>query len=108
MKNIGGSILPSGSPEILTVIKFDGSWLWPGNLQVVRDEAQDTHHLMLIDGDNKTLLASHPNGYSCHSLAVRMAKLDRAKSHEQAIYIIACGGSVSGVCASILNGFSPK
>jgi hypothetical protein len=108
MKNIGGSILPSSSPEILTVIKFDGSWLWPGNLQVVRDEAQDTHHLMLIDGDNKTLLASHPNGYSCHSLAVRMAKRSRVESADQALHIIACAGSVTAVGASIINGFSTK
>lgn len=108
MKNIGGSIFPSSSPEVLAVVKFGGSCLWPGDLQVVPDVAQDTHHLMLINGKSRTVLASHPNGHSCHLLAKRMADQDRPRSNDQAIYIIACGGSITAVGASIISGLHTK
>jgi len=97
MKNIGGAIFSSSSPEILNPISFQD-----GVLQVVADEQADTHHLCYICGDSSTVLASHPNGFSCHALAKRLVnysanppdKSARLSYLEQAEYIILCGGSV--------------
>jgi len=100
MKNIGGSILPSSSPEILKPLKFKSA-VWAGNLQVTPNEKKDTHELFLINGDERQLLASHPNGFSCFELAKRMAARERMRSCEQATYIIACGGSVTALGASL-------
>ena len=103
-KNIGGSILPSSSPEILKPLA-QKSTLRPGVLQVVADEQRDTHDLFLI-GDERTLLASHPNGYSCFELAKRISEQDRSGAAEQLCYIIACAGSVTAVAASMVLGIS--
>ena len=86
-KNIGGSIFASSSPEILRPLPFDG-----GNLIVVPDEIADTHRLEFHKGKIKTVLASHPNGYSCRSLAEKIAAKEPDKIIKQAAYIIACGG----------------
>ena len=83
--NIGGSILPSSSPQVLQPMPYHG-----GVLQVVPDYAADTHHLQF---DGKTI-ASHPNGYSCHCLAQRMISDTPARVQSQAKYIVDCGGSV--------------
>jgi hypothetical protein len=80
MKNIGNSILPSCAPHIMVPL---------GDLQVVRDEAADTHRLMRGD----KIIASHPNGFSCYELAKRIAAKDKGRAVEQAQYIIDCGGS---------------
>lgn len=82
--NIGGSILPSNSPQILQSMPFKGKVL-----QVVSDYEHDTHHLKL---DGKTI-ASHPNGHSCHALAERMVAGDAERIQEQAQYIVRCGGT---------------
>ncbi len=58
-------------------------------LQVVADYQADTHHLTL----NGNIIASHPNGYSCHCLAQRIIKGDASRVKQQAEYIIRCGGS---------------
>lgn len=89
MKNIGGSLLPSSSPEILTPIKFSA-----GQMQVIPDEARDTYDLVFTNDGATTILASHPNGYSCRCLAERIAGNERHKYLEQAEYIVLCGGSV--------------
>lgn len=60
-----------------------------GDLKVVRDEPADTHRLMRGD----KIVASHPNGFSCHALLERMASGNRAKATEQAQYIVDCGGT---------------
>lgn len=52
-------------------------------------DTEDTHALFL----NDTRIASHPNGYSCRSLAERMVAGDSIRTMEQAEYIIACGGT---------------
>jgi hypothetical protein len=84
MKNIGGSILPSSSPKILTPIVCSF-----GTLQVKAQPELDTHSLFLGD----TIIASHPNGFSCHALAERMQKGEWVRAMEQADYIVRCGGT---------------
>ena len=87
-KNIGGSTLPSSDPSILKPIPL-------ATLQVVPDEKRDTHDLVLTRGGNSIMLASHPNGYSCHWLALHIVNGDAVKISEYACYIIACGGSAN-------------
>jgi len=97
MKNIGSTLLPSSSPEILRPIPFQD-----GELVVIPDETADTYRLCFILNGSKSILASHPNGFSCHSLAKRIVaysanspdKEARLSYLEQAEYIILCGGSV--------------
>ncbi len=84
-RNIGGSILPSSCPAILQPIAFNG-----GTLQVMPDHQADTHRLNF----NGKTIASHPNGYSCHSLAERIISGDHKRITDQAEYIVRCGGSV--------------
>ena len=82
--NIGRSILPSSCPAILEPVKCSF-----GVLQVRPQPEIDTHSLFLGD----TIIASHPNGFSCYSLAVRLQKQEWERAIEQANYIIRCGGS---------------
>lgn len=84
-RHVGGSILPSSNPEIF------GQERTPAGLVQVRViPEEDTHGL--FDSATGALLAKHPNGYSCHSLAKRLR--DGAAA-EQANYIVACGGTVT-------------
>ena len=82
--NIGGSILPSNEPRILQPIPYRG-----GVLLVVPDSEADTHHLTF----NGNAIATHPNGYSCHCLAERMAAGLADRTLDQARFIVDCGGS---------------
>jgi hypothetical protein len=85
-RNIGGSLLASNCPEILKPIKLGDKTL------IVRPvESEDTHHLVLVMG-GETILAKHPNGYSCHVLATRMVEGDWERIEAQANYIVDCGG----------------
>lgn len=104
--NIGGSLFSSSSPEIFNPLPFT-SRLWPGVLQVSPDEANDTHHLMLVNGNSWTILASHPNGFSCHALARHISKGDADSAVRQLVYIIACGGTASAVGASVVLSVPP-
>lgn len=88
MKNIGNSILPSNCPAILTPMQVGRR-----TLKVIPDEVNDTHCLICAIGGNQTILASHPNGYSCHSLAKRIIEGDDEQIDRQAIYIRRCGGT---------------
>jgi hypothetical protein len=98
MKNIGGSLFSSSDDAILRPIK-----LKVGTLQIVPDEQKDTHRLNYINGESVSLLASHPNGFSCHSLATRWinsrtnTQEDRFLFLSQAEYIILCGGFIDFV-----------
>lgn len=99
MRNIGGSILPSGSPEVYKekVGKF-------GAFQTRPMPELDTHGLFYARNtgdfaDKFILVAMHSNGHSCNELAKRIIeawktgkseKIDRAM--EQAQYILDCGG----------------
>lgn len=86
--NIGGSILPSNCPEILQPIPCAF-----GTLRVVPIPEIDTHVLTLSTSAGTFTIASHPNGYSCHSLAKHMAEGNTDKAVKQADYIVACGGT---------------
>lgn len=85
-KNIGGGFFNSSCPEILTPIQFKH-----GALKVEPDYFNDTHHLYF----NDTSFASHPNGYSCHALAIRLVSGDKGKIKEQADYVVRCGGEIN-------------
>lgn len=90
------SILPNSSPEILQPIKSAH-----GSLQVVWLEAIDAHGLFFQhDRDGSaSLLATHHNGFSCHTLAVRIAAGERERVEDQVEYIRRCGGT-----ATIIDG----
>lgn len=79
-RTIGGSLLPSSDARILKPL---------GKLSVRPIPALDTHGLFY---DGECLLAMHPNGYSCHELAVRMAKGDARGVRDQVAFLLACGG----------------
>jgi hypothetical protein len=86
---IGGSLLPSSEPRILQ--PQVGAH---GTLQVRPLPELDTYGLFFNDG---ILLATHPNGYSCHGLAERIlaawrGERDVAYAMQQFDYILACGG----------------
>ena len=62
-------------------------------LQVMPDEKMETHHLVLTRNNLPTIIASHPNGFSCHSLAERIIEGNANRITEQADYIVRCGGT---------------
>jgi len=96
-RHIGGSILPSGSPEIYRpkVGKY-------GTFETRPLADLDTHGLFYtrLEGPHAgvaILIASHPNGYSCNVLAERLlsawdGKLSKSRALEQFDYILSCGG----------------
>lgn len=104
-RHIGGSLLPSSEPRILEPIDAGRH----GTLQVRALKRKDTHGLFRTGGEGplapegSELLAEHPNGYSCHELATRIASGDKVRAMEQALYIIACGGKVTGQGAFLIN-----
>lgn len=89
-KNTGGSILPSSDPQILTPLPFRR-----GSLVVVPLEHVDTYALVYKDEAGLSVLATHPNGYSCRELALRMASGNAERATKQGAYILACGGTCS-------------
>lgn len=93
-RNIGGSILPSSDSQILQPMRFGARVL-----QVHPIMEADTHGLFLETPHGPSLLATHPNGYSCHALAKRMVEGDAQRVKEQAEYILACGGTVCEIAA---------
>lgn len=78
-RNIGGSLLPSSEPRILQPL---------GEFRVVALPDLDTHGLYW----GKSLIAMHPNAWSCRELAECMHAGDMEKSKRQLVYILACGG----------------
>lgn len=87
-RNIGGSILPSSAPQILQPMQLGARILQVHALPEI-----DSHGLFVETPHGPCLLATHGNGYSCHSLAKRMIAGDAAKVREQAEYILDCGGT---------------
>ena len=86
--NIGGSLLPSSDSRILQPL---------GNYRVVQVPVLDTHVLLWRD----TIVAAHPNGYSCRELAERMTANNVAHALQQHAYILACGGTaLSAECVT--------
>lgn len=94
---IGGSILPSSDGSILQPVETKH-----GTLQVQAIADEDTHGL--FDVQTGALLAKHPNGYSCHTLATRIR--DGRKAAEQADYIVTCGGVVTDAGRTRIEGAS--
>lgn len=86
-RHIGGSLLPSNEPRILKPVETPF-----GILQVRPIPDLDTHALFHKHERGESLLACHPNGYSCHVLLERMARGDAAAVRQQAQYILDCGG----------------
>jgi hypothetical protein len=89
---IGGSILPSSSPQILEPIRTP-----KGTLQVQELFHLDTHALFI----DKRCVAMHPNGFSCRSLAERIASGDEERVRKQAQYILDCGGMTIAIDALV-------
>lgn len=87
--NIGGSVFSSSSEQILKPITWS-----LGVLQVRPDIKNDTHELVWVAGESETVLAEHPNGFSCHELAKRIVA-GRNDAQDQAEYIIRCGGKAA-------------
>lgn len=88
MKNIGNSILPSSSPEVLAPLFCSF-----GTLEVRPEPEHDTHYLYLTNPDGLRIIANHPNGHSLRALAERMASGSGMRTQEQAEYIFRCGGN---------------
>lgn len=96
-RHIGGSILPSSDHQVLqTKTGIHGVF------QVRALPEHDTHAVYFARtasdlGTNEVMIASHPNGYSCDTLAKRTiaAWNDGAVEYalEQFDHIITCGGS---------------
>lgn len=89
MANIGNSILPSSDRRILQPINT------PRGVFVVEACADQDTHILFFNGE---MLASHPNGYSCHNLADRIISVWEGKrpagyALEQFDYVIRCAGT---------------
>jgi hypothetical protein len=87
-RHIGGSLLPSSSPRVLAATEHPF-----GILQVRALPDADTHALFLRTATGETMLATHPNGYSCRALAGCMAVGNVESTRDQVNYILACGGT---------------
>lgn len=87
-RNIGGSLLPSNETRILQPVKTSF-----GTLQVRVIAELDAHGLFHKHANGESLLATHPNGYSCHALLKRMAAREIDRAVEQVKYILDCGGT---------------
>lgn len=87
-RNIGGSLLPSNEARILQPVETSF-----GTLQVRVIAELDTHGLFHKHDKGESLLATHPNGYSCFALLERMAIDNVEGVIDQVKYILACGGT---------------
>lgn len=91
-RNTGGSILPSNEARILQPVKT-----FFGTLQVRVIAELDTHGLFHTHERGESLLATHPNGYSCFALLERMESGDESRLRGQVQYILNCGGTARHV-----------
>lgn len=64
----------------------------------------DSHGLFL---GADTLLAQHPNGYSCHILADHIRNGYGERAAEQGLYIVACGGVVTPEGQALIDRAAP-
>ncbi|WP_316196631.1 hypothetical protein [Bradyrhizobium sp. SZCCHNS3053] len=102
LRHVGGSILPSSSSRILQPVDTP-----KGTLQVRVIPELDTHALVARHGNGESLLATHPNGFSCHVLLTELQRGNRAKAEKQIAYILDCGGTARNV-DSILHYLSEE
>lgn len=94
-RHIGGSILPSNSPEVLQLMQLPG-----GTLQVKVDIEADTHRLWATRNsfpDHQQEVAQHSNGHSLACLARRMRDESEERVRSQHDYILQCGGTARHV-----------
>lgn len=91
-QNIGNSILPSNNDYILRPSQWND-----GILQVRPLYEEDTHSLFFTKDGTETVIASHPNGFSCRELADRIVKGDTERINHQSEFIIACGGTAKSL-----------
>lgn len=91
-RHIGGSLLPSNEARILQPVTTSF-----GTLQVRVIAELDTHGLFHKHAAGESLLATHPNGYSCHELLIRMAAKNVDRVTQQVQYILDCGGTARNV-----------
>lgn len=101
MRHIGGSILPSGSPEVYK--EKTGKF---GSFQTRPLPDLDTHGLFYARNSGEfagkfILIAMHSNGHSCDALAKRIINAwetkDPERAMEQAQYILDCGGMMKSL-----------
>lgn len=86
-RNIGGSLLASSNERILRRVETPFADFY------VRPVPElDTHVLSASHGKGVSMLAEHPNGFSCHALLLLIVAGDVEKAKEQATYIQQCGG----------------
>lgn len=83
---------PPSDQAILAPIKTEF-----GVLQVRALPEFDTHALFLAHDRGECILVMHPNGYSCHEVAKRMAAKDEVKVRGQVQHILDCGGLSMGI-----------
>jgi hypothetical protein len=88
MPHIGGSLLPSNEARILRPVETPF-----GTLQVRVIAELDTHGLFHKHAAGESLLATHPNGYSCYHLLEQLAKRNTERVRAQIQYILDCGGT---------------
>lgn len=95
--NFGGSLLPSHDSSTYEIL--EGEY---GKLQVKPINEFEEHVVMFLPNDKEkprgwTMLAMHPNGYSCKELAKRILDVwngnrDKYYALSQFDYILDCGG----------------
>lgn len=85
-------MLPSNEACILRPVKTHF-----GSLQVRVIAELDTHGLFHKHEGGESLLATHPNGYSCHELLKRMSVETADRVRDQVQYILDCGGTAQHV-----------
>jgi len=87
-RHVSGSILPSNDESILRPVDTPF-----GVLQVRVIAELDTHGLFYRHDGGESLLATHGNGYSCHTLLKKMVACDDDGVTRQAQHILDCGGT---------------
>jgi len=87
MRHIGDSLFPPSDKSILQPVETPF-----GILQVRTIADLDTHGLFHKHARGESLLATHPNGYSCHYLMEQLVKRNATRARQQIQYILDCGG----------------
>lgn len=107
-RHIGGSILPSSDAQVLQIKTGEH-----GVFQVRALPELDTHAVFFARraddlGADEVMIASHPNGYSCDTLAKRTIAAWADGSVERVLgqfdHIIACGGR--GIDRDMVDAFA--
>lgn len=105
-RHFGGSLLPSSDPQILRPLSgARGTLQVKPLLEIESYGLFIEHEVPVYEGGvmrqvkAQSLIASHPNGYSCRNLAERMIKAWLTPSEDlialaldQFDYILSCGG----------------